>query len=150
MTLLQCDHMFVGIKVHITRQFYTVTLASFMSTWHKLKSPERQGTSIEKNAIIIFNIFLISNWCNYWSIVGGAIPGLVVLGSIRKQAEQTRKSKPVSSTLPCPLHQLLPLGCAFSSCPDFLWQCTVIWESKLFLPRFLLAIVFHSSDRNPG
>ena len=31
-------------------------------------------------------------------IVGGAIPGLVVLGSIRKQAEQAMRSKPVSST----------------------------------------------------
>jgi hypothetical protein len=30
--------------------------------------------------------------------VGGAIPGLVVLDSIRKQAEQVRGSKPVSST----------------------------------------------------
>jgi hypothetical protein len=47
-------------------------------------------------------------------IVGGAIPRLVVLGSIRKQAEQAVGSKPVSSTLPRPLHQLLPPG----SCPD--------------------------------
>ena len=45
--------------------------------------------------------------------MGGAIPGLVVLGSIRKQAEQARESKPVSSTPPWPLHQLLPP----SSCP---------------------------------
>jgi hypothetical protein len=36
--------------------------------------------------------------------VGGAIPGLVVLGSIRKQA---RGSKPVSNIPPWPLHQLL-------------------------------------------
>jgi hypothetical protein len=45
--------------------------------------------------------------------VGGAFPGLVVLGSIRKRAEQARGSKPVSSTSPWPLHQLLPP----SSCP---------------------------------
>jgi hypothetical protein len=31
--------------------------------------------------------------------VGGAIPGQVVLGSIRKQAEQAMGNKPVSSTL---------------------------------------------------
>jgi hypothetical protein len=31
--------------------------------------------------------------------LGGAIPGLVVLGSVRKQAEQAMGSKPVSSTL---------------------------------------------------
>ena len=47
-------------------------------------------------------------------IVGGAISGLVVLGSIRKQAEQARGSKPVSSTL----HGLclqLPALCKFLS-----------------------------------
>jgi hypothetical protein len=38
---------------------------------------------------------------------GGAIPGLVVLGSIRKQAEQARGSKPVSNIPPWPLHRLL-------------------------------------------
>jgi hypothetical protein len=42
------------------------------------------------------------------SIVGSAIPGLVVLDSIRKQAEQARKATP--SWL---LHNLLPPG----SCP---------------------------------
>jgi hypothetical protein len=31
--------------------------------------------------------------------VGGAIPGLVVLGSIRKQAEQARGSKPATDHL---------------------------------------------------
>jgi hypothetical protein len=32
-------------------------------------------------------------------MVGGVIPGLVVLGSIRTQAEQARRSKPGSHTL---------------------------------------------------
>jgi hypothetical protein len=45
--------------------------------------------------------------------VGGAIPRLAGLGSIRKQAEQALGSKPVCSTPPRLLHQLLPLG----SCP---------------------------------
>jgi hypothetical protein len=40
-------------------------------------------------------------------IVGGVIPGLVVLDSIRKQAEQARGSKPVRNIPPWPLHQLL-------------------------------------------
>jgi hypothetical protein len=40
-------------------------------------------------------------------LVGGTISGLVVLGSIRKQAEQASGSKPVSSIPPWPLHQLL-------------------------------------------
>ena len=41
-------------------------------------------------------------------IVGDAICGLVVLGSIRKQAEQVRRIKPVIHAPPWPLHQLLP------------------------------------------
>jgi hypothetical protein len=40
-------------------------------------------------------------------LVGCAIPGLVVLGSIREQAEQARGSNPVSNISPWPLHQLL-------------------------------------------
>jgi hypothetical protein len=39
--------------------------------------------------------------------VGGAIPGLVVLSSIREQAEQARGSKPLNNIPPWPLHQLL-------------------------------------------
>ena len=39
--------------------------------------------------------------------MGGTISGLVVLGSIRKQAEQARGSKPVSNVAPWPMHQLL-------------------------------------------
>jgi hypothetical protein len=40
-------------------------------------------------------------------LVGGTIPGLVVLGSIREQAEHDRRSKPVKNVPPWPLHQLL-------------------------------------------
>jgi hypothetical protein len=40
-------------------------------------------------------------------LLGDAIPGLVVLGSIRTQAEQARGSKPVKNIPPWPLHQLL-------------------------------------------
>jgi hypothetical protein len=43
-------------------------------------------------------------------IVGGAIPGLEVLGSIRKQAEQARGNKPVTS-----LHGLCISSC-FLTC----------------------------------
>ena len=39
--------------------------------------------------------------------MGGTISGLVVLGFIRKQAEQARESKPVKNIPPWPLHQLL-------------------------------------------
>jgi hypothetical protein len=40
-------------------------------------------------------------------LVGGAISGLVVLGSIREQAEQARVGKPIKNIPPWPLHQLL-------------------------------------------
>jgi hypothetical protein len=40
-------------------------------------------------------------------LVGGAISGLVVLGSIREQAKQPRESKPVKNIPPWLLHQLL-------------------------------------------
>jgi hypothetical protein len=40
-------------------------------------------------------------------LVGGSTPGLVVLGSIRKQDDQARGSRPVSNIPPWPLHQLL-------------------------------------------
>jgi hypothetical protein len=39
--------------------------------------------------------------------VGGAISGLIVLGSIRKQAEQASGSNPVKNIPPWPLHQFL-------------------------------------------
>jgi hypothetical protein len=41
-------------------------------------------------------------------LVGGTSSGLVVLGSIRNQAEQARGSKPVRNIPPWPLHQFLP------------------------------------------
>jgi hypothetical protein len=48
--------------------------------------------------------------------VGGAIPGLVVLGSIGKKAEEARRSKAVSNIPPWPLHQLLlPALCELQS-----------------------------------
>ena len=37
-------------------------------------------------------------------LVGGAISGLVALGSIREQSEQSRGSKPVSNVPPWPQH----------------------------------------------
>jgi hypothetical protein len=40
-------------------------------------------------------------------LVGGAISGQVVLGSIREQAEQARQGKPIKNIPPWPLHQLL-------------------------------------------
>lgn len=49
--------------------------------------------------IVLETIFLISDLC--WRAqpnVGGAIPGLVFLASVRMQADQAMECKPVSST----------------------------------------------------
>jgi hypothetical protein len=54
-------------------------------------------------------------------LVGETIPGLVVLGSIRKQAEQARCNKPVSNIPSWPLYQLLFPYLKWNSSPDFLW-----------------------------
>jgi hypothetical protein len=40
-------------------------------------------------------------------LVGGTISGLVVLGSVKEQAEQARERKPVRNIPPWPLHQFL-------------------------------------------
>jgi hypothetical protein len=40
-------------------------------------------------------------------LVGGAISGLAILGSIREQAEQARRSKPIKNIPSWPQHQLL-------------------------------------------
>ena len=40
-------------------------------------------------------------------LVGGTISGLIVLGSMKMQAEQARGSKPVRNIPPWPLYQLL-------------------------------------------
>jgi hypothetical protein len=55
--------------------------------------------------------------------VGGAIHGLVVLGSIGEKAEQARGSKPVSKEHPSMASASISscfLTC-LSSSPDFLW-----------------------------
>lgn len=40
--------------------------------------------------------------------MGGTLPGLMVLGSIKNQADQVMRSRPVSTTPPWLMHQLLP------------------------------------------
>ena len=60
--------------------------------------------------------------------VGGSIPGLIFLGSIRKQAEQARGRIPVTS-----LQDLCISSCfliCLSSCPDILWGSTTMWKVK--------------------
>ena len=68
---------------------------------------------------------------------GGAIPGLVVLGSLRKQAEQARESKPISNTAPCPLHQLLPSDSFRALVPVLTSSSDGLNQINLFLPNWL-------------
>ena len=72
--------------------------------------------------------------------MGGLIPGLVVLGSIRKQAEQAKRSKPVSNIPPWPLHQLLLFDLLeFQSCiRGNQQQCGKCKLNKPFPPQLLL------------
>jgi hypothetical protein len=87
-------------------------------------------------------------------MIGGAIPGLVVMGSIRKQAEQARRSKPVSSAPPWPLHQFLPPG-SCSACVPVLTSFSdeqrygSISQMNPFILNLLLVLVFHLSNSNP-
>jgi hypothetical protein len=76
--------------------------------------------------------------------VGGAIPGLVVLGSIRKQAEQASKQHLSMASASAPASRFLP---CLSSCPDFLQclGCGRISQMSPFLPNLLLVIVFDHS-----
>ena len=84
---------------------------------------------------------------------GWCISGQVVLGSIRKQAEQVRKQAkkqhPSIASASAPASRILP---CLSSCPDFPWWWTM-WKCKMnkpFPPQLVfLGMMFHHSNRNP-
>jgi hypothetical protein len=84
--------------------------------------------------------------------VGAVAPGLVVLGSIRKQTEQAMGSKPVSSTPPWPLHQLLlqvPVLLEFlTSFADIHTTLQTCKPNKPFPPQLPLLVVFHHGSGN--
>ena len=71
-------------------------------------------------------------------IVAGAIPGLVVLGSIRKQAEQVKWGKPVAAPL-CPyISSSSRFLLSLSSCLGFpQWICK---PNKSFSPQAALVM----------
>jgi hypothetical protein len=88
-------------------------------------------------------------------MVGGAIPGLVILGSIRKQAERGRGSKPVHSSVVSPLP-----APASSSCPVWVpvlvsfsagLQCRSVSWINPFFPNlfFFFCDGVYCSNRNP-
>jgi len=88
----------------------TPVMATFVSTWHSW-SYHRKRSFSWGNASMRSNCKAFPQWVikGERPLVGGTISGLVVLGSIREQAEQARGSKPVRNIPPWPLHQpLLP------------------------------------------
>ena len=83
-------------------------------------------------------------------IVGGAI---LVLGSIRKQAEQAKRSKPVSSTPVWPLHHLLPPGSCTVWVPVLIsfneQRCGSVSQIKQFSLPFAFYHGISSQQQNP-
>lgn len=103
-------------------------LASFMSIWHELVIWQK-GTQIVKMSLWdsavdrqACSALIISDWeGRTLPIVGGDNPGLVILGFLRKQAEQAVRNKPIISTLLWSMHQLLPI-------------CSALFEYLTWLP----------------
>ena len=74
------------------------------------------------------------------SMVGRAAPGLVVLGSVRKQAEQAMKSTPLNSTHPGPLDRFRP--------PDSCPHCSFSLLIYLFyLYQYTVALFRHAKKK---
>jgi hypothetical protein len=85
-------------------------------------------------------------------MVGGSVPGLVVLGFIREQAEQATRSKSVC----LPLHGICISSCPqapaqFGSSPGFngdRLQCGSVSQINSFLPNLLFGHVLSPSQRS--
>lgn len=130
-------------------------LCSSMSTCHKLGYMKWENLNWE-NCFVRYShrSFLSAWWRRAQPIKGGTIPGLLALSSIRKQAKQAKNNKPVSSTTPWPLYQLLHPGSCLAWLPvlnslsDGLLYGSIS-QTHPFLLEFILVMVFHYSNRNP-
>ena len=94
------------LYVKLTRgKFYWLVLCQLDTSWsyHRKRSFSWGNASMRSNCKAFSQ--LVIKGCG--PLVVGAISGLVVLGSIREQAEQARGSKPVKNISPWLLHQLL-------------------------------------------
>ena len=87
--------------------------------------------------------------------MGAVISGLAVLGSIRKQAEQARRSKPITSTLSfmnsasAPASRFLPAQVpVLTSFDGELWGGSLSQISP-FLCQDALVMLFHHSNGTP-
>lgn len=92
--------------------------------------------------------FLSDWWGRAQPIVGGAIFGLVILGSLRKQAERAMWSKPVSSALHdfcISSYSQVPALSGFLQGWTTLWK----WKPNRALAFNLLLVMFHCTNGNP-
>jgi hypothetical protein len=116
-------------------------VASFVSTWHNWSYHRERsfswGNASMRSSCKAFSQLLIKG---KRPLVGGTISGLVVLGSIREQAEQARGSKPVKNISPWSLHQpLLPDLLEFQSwLPWYEQQYGRVSRINSFLPNLFL------------
>jgi hypothetical protein len=92
--------------VELTRgQLYWLVLCQLDISWsyHRVRSFSWGNASMRSSCKAFYQLVIKGEGL----LVGGAITGLVVLGSIREQAERARGSKQVRNIPPWPLHQLL-------------------------------------------
>jgi hypothetical protein len=82
------------------RSYYRWLWATMWLLGLELRISGRTVSAFNHWAIsLALGIFLISDWCRKTQVlVGGSMLGSVVLGCIRKQAEQVLRNKSVSST----------------------------------------------------
>ena len=121
----------------------------------QLESSERRGPQLRK---CLYKVGLkVGLWCGEHFLncdwygkaqptVGSAAPSLVVLGSVRKQAEEAGMDSPPNIIPPWLLHQILAPGChtACLGCPQ--WSMTWICRQRNpFFLKLLSVMVFHHS-----
>lgn len=129
-----------------------VLASVLLSTWHRQDHLERENLSWENESFrlayrqVCRVFFKINDW--YWNIqptIDISTHGQLILGCLRKQAEQVMGSKPVkqhSSAVPAavPAFRFLLLFL-----PDFrVWQTMLRMykSSKSFLSKLFLVMVF--------
>jgi hypothetical protein len=131
-----------------------------VSTWHRLGLSQRKELHLVKclHEIQLWGIFSISNLGGrdglVDDLVDGTIPGLVVMGSIREQAEQARASKPVSNIPPWPSASGPSSWPAWvpvlTSVGDQQQYGSVSWINKPFPPQLASWSWRLCSNRNPN
>jgi hypothetical protein len=139
------------------QRYFVGILTDCVSIWHHLESKERKESQLRMPPWdpAVRHILISDQWWGAQTIMGGAIPRLVVLGSIRKQAKQAMGSRSIRS----PLRGLCISSCLHvSTLFEFLsWlplaieqQCGSVSWINPFFPYLLLVTVFHHNNKNPN